>query len=494
MILNELFENKNMTEAMKPSDIPTAMRTDRLSMQDVEAERPQGAFRIQVTYPDGHISYFMDKTAAEQAAGPEGGRVDLVNQVPQGNPGQYRYRVRDPFGKKPSAVFQDRASAQRYAAARKLPIEIISDTKVDENLSFSGPPETVGYMYITMIQRTKRTEEPVTLDYGFGKGRYKITDPRQKEWLVSRYNEAQRAGKQNPELLHAFLTNMGTKEGFEALIRRMQRDLGNVEPQAAQQTANEAVKKNSEISEADLDTVNPRTKRILRGIRARQPQAQSDIEALLYDVLGKQKKDREDITRLEKDRDDAEQDLKKDLERQIDTLKQQRRSPRVNLDQIKATNKKQDQAIQRLAQVQSKQDALDAEQSRAIDDLEAAIKAGKDSETLPMPTGGSRTVVKPATKTTKSEPTTKTGNGISPTSFGQMAQQLTQPSIQSRQVRGIPKEIPISPTTQAANTDQVDEPGQAELDIPRPNNVTSLQSRRRPRQAELDLAAESRKK
>ena len=365
---------------------------------------------------------------------------------------------------------------------------------VSENLTYSGPPETVGYMYITMIERTKRTAEPIVLDYGFGKGRYKIADPRQKAWLLNRYAEAQKAAKKNPEFLNAFLINMGTQEGFEALARRMQKELGGGDVAVASDaTAKtqmaEQSKKKSKISEDDLDTVNPRTKRILRSIRARQPQATSDVEALLYDVRAQQKKDREDIGRLEKQRDDLEQDLKKDLEREIDTLKQ-RRSPRVNLDQIKATNTKQDQAIQRLTQIQRKQDELDAEQSQAISDLESAVKSGKEDQPAPaMPTGGSRTVAKPAPVPAGNGSATTANKKLSPQSFGQMAQQLVQPAPQTRQVRGIPREIPIAPVATVAQP--VATAGQPELDLP--DNVTPMRRGRGPRQAELSLAAENKK-
>ena len=118
MILTELFE------AMKPSDVPPSMR-DRLTMKDIEAERPAGAFRFRVITPQGDQIDFMDRTAAEQRARATGGRVEPIDPQPRGLPARNRFRVQDPQGSRPAATFQDRAAAERYAAAKRLPVDII---------------------------------------------------------------------------------------------------------------------------------------------------------------------------------------------------------------------------------------------------------------------------------------------------------------------------------------------------------------------------------
>lgn len=75
MILDELF-----TEAIKLSDMPPGMRR-RLTMKDIEADRPQGAFRFRVITPQGDQIDFMDKEAAEQRARVLGGRVESIKRA-----------------------------------------------------------------------------------------------------------------------------------------------------------------------------------------------------------------------------------------------------------------------------------------------------------------------------------------------------------------------------------------------------------------------------
>jgi hypothetical protein len=70
---------QGVAEAMKPSDIPPTMR-DRLTMRDIEKERPQGAFRFRVTFPDGAYSDFMDFGAAQQSAAVGRGRISKINE------------------------------------------------------------------------------------------------------------------------------------------------------------------------------------------------------------------------------------------------------------------------------------------------------------------------------------------------------------------------------------------------------------------------------
>jgi hypothetical protein len=68
-----------MLEAMKPSDIPPGMR-DRLTMRDIEAERPQGAYRFRVTFPDGATADFMDFEAAQERAAADRGRITRLSE------------------------------------------------------------------------------------------------------------------------------------------------------------------------------------------------------------------------------------------------------------------------------------------------------------------------------------------------------------------------------------------------------------------------------
>jgi len=70
---------QGVAEAMKPSDIPPTMR-DRLTMRDIEAERPAGAYRFRVTFPDGHTNDYMTFDAARQAADMEKGRISRLSE------------------------------------------------------------------------------------------------------------------------------------------------------------------------------------------------------------------------------------------------------------------------------------------------------------------------------------------------------------------------------------------------------------------------------
>jgi len=187
-----------MREAMKPSDIPPTRR-DRLTMRDVEAERPAGAFRFRVVTPQGDAIDFMDQSAAEQRARAIGGRVEPIDPQPRGLPGRNRFRVQDPQGSRPAATFQDRAAAERYAAAKRLPVEIIPESE----------------------------------------------------------------------------------------------------------------KKNARIE------------RILKMLRARHPQAEDDLEALIFDFRSQQSQDRTDIARLDAENDAEEADIAR-LERMLDIIKKRR--------------------------------------------------------------------------------------------------------------------------------------------------------------------------
>lgn len=80
MILDDLFE-ADLPAHIKKSDLPPAMRS-RLTMRDVEAERPKGAYRFRVTPKDAGESPrdFLDRPGAEAHAQATGGRVDSIRE------------------------------------------------------------------------------------------------------------------------------------------------------------------------------------------------------------------------------------------------------------------------------------------------------------------------------------------------------------------------------------------------------------------------------
>jgi len=66
-----------------------------------------------------------------------------------------------------------------------------------------------------------------------------------------------------------------------------------------------------------------RMERILRQLRVRNPGAQNDLEALLYDFDRTQQKDRRDISRLSKENETAEQTIDR-IQQELDALKDSR--------------------------------------------------------------------------------------------------------------------------------------------------------------------------
>jgi len=66
-----------------------------------------------------------------------------------------------------------------------------------------------------------------------------------------------------------------------------------------------------------------RMERILRQLRVRNPAAQNDLEALLYDFERSQQMDRRDISRLSQENETAEQTIDR-IQKELDQLKRER--------------------------------------------------------------------------------------------------------------------------------------------------------------------------
>jgi hypothetical protein len=75
MILDEIFE-ATIPPHIKPSDIPPAMRNRKLTMKDIEAERPQSVYRFRVGDKE-----FMDLKAAQEFATGTGQRVERIREA-----------------------------------------------------------------------------------------------------------------------------------------------------------------------------------------------------------------------------------------------------------------------------------------------------------------------------------------------------------------------------------------------------------------------------
>jgi len=111
---------QGVSESMKLSDIPPTMRR-KLTMKDIEAERPQGAYRFRVGDKE-----FIDQKSAQEFAQGMGGRVEPISQQPQGNQPRYTHRVVDPQSGS-ARSFPDQVSAQKYATQTRGRVEPVRE-------------------------------------------------------------------------------------------------------------------------------------------------------------------------------------------------------------------------------------------------------------------------------------------------------------------------------------------------------------------------------
>lgn len=69
----------------------------------------------------------------------------------------------------------------------------------------------------------------------------------------------------------------------------------------------------------------PRLQRVMNLLRARHPQANSDLEALAFELLDSQRSDRRDIARLDQENDMEELDIEQ-LQAALDRLQKKQSS------------------------------------------------------------------------------------------------------------------------------------------------------------------------
>ena len=327
MILDDLFEG-DLPPHIKKTDLPPGMRP-RLTMRDVEAERPRSVFRYRVGDSD-----FMDIRAAQEFAQGTGQKVQQIAE--QG-------------GETDPNVLRGMTN-----------LKAIADT-ADDNTKVEIKTET-------------------------GRAKHYADEPAVKKFILDKANDMAKRG-----LTRQLYYGLGTEKGFEKLWavwtgeaeltsqvpqrsdvgRPAQPDLFTSKDDDAIPTGQagsprsrrfldrfrEDQKKRPDLEEQE----SARTQRMIDKIRARQPQAQTDIEALIYDVEDQQARDRRDIERLEKQRDELEQDVRSGLEQEIEKL-QQRRGRAGELAAVSGRDQAQDQAIAKIIQ-------LDREQQQAIDSL-----------------------------------------------------------------------------------------------------------------------------
>lgn len=92
---------------------------------------------------------------------------------------------------------------------------------------------------------------------------------------------------------------------------------------AAQQFAAGTGQKVEPIREGQKKNSSPRIEKILKLLRARYPQAQDDLEALIYDMRAGQQQDRNDIDRLDAENDAEEADIAQ-IEKIIQSIRDRR--------------------------------------------------------------------------------------------------------------------------------------------------------------------------
>jgi hypothetical protein len=363
MILDDLFEQKPLPAHIKPSDLPPGMRS-RLTMRDVEQERPRGAYRYRV--------------------------------IP-GTPGE---SPKD---------FLDLAGAEQYAQAVRGRVQPLEE-------QINDPDVRRGMENVVAIEKTRKIRTPAIIDVG-GQ-RFSISDPKDKEWFIKYI-----MGYINTGQADRIYKLMGNPQGFESILDKFaeshqaaipdpdEDDLwksgqagGPKSPRYADESADQ--KKTSDLTE-EPKGASARTQRMMTQMRARQPQATSDLEALAYELQDAERRDSEEISKLEREVDSLETDIKSELQKRIATLTRRR----GGVQQAAAQDTKIDDTLDQLARAND-------QQQREINDLVRAV-AG-----LGQRSAGVGIAAQPQTQQPPAAPAEPTTSAA----LGRTAQDLTRPT------------------------------------------------------------------
>lgn len=340
MILDDLFEQRPLPAHIKASDLPPGMRP-RLTMRDIEKERPRGAYRYRVM---------------------------------PGTPGE---SPKD---------FMDLPGAEQYAQAVKGRVQPLEEQADD-------PDVQRGMVNLNNIEKLMNTNQKVLIQNETGRPAYQIELPVDKQWLISHAQEWIDAGKAAD-----LYKMMGTTAGFDFLLaawqkedvmrNKRQRDTRPEEPDLFsarqgggpkapryQDESQHAQKKTSDLEEAPQGA-RGRTERMMSKMRARQPQATSDLEALAYELEDAERRDSQELNKLEKEVDDLETDIKGELQKRIATLTRRR----GGIQQAAAADTKIDATLDQLAKVND-------QQQRDIDSLNKAVASLGQRPTATMAVG-----------------------------------------------------------------------------------------------------------
>ncbi len=299
------------------------------------------------------------------------------------------------------------ADARKFDAIAGEYRQLADKARLEEQ--YSGSPKAIGTAFLGLILKHQKDSMPVLIDFEDGQQAFRLTTPEVKDWFTRVFDSYRRRGKEDQ-----FLELMGTRIGFQKLVSRFITDKAKLERERLGITSQK--KRSDDLTEKD-DGVSARTRRMLDQFRMQHPYAANDMEALAYSFVDAQKKDREDIDKLEKEIDDAEKSVKSDLKSALGKIKGRGEKAREKLGGISATDERQDELLKKIV-------ALDKQQSQAIDDLEREIGSATKSVTAPT---AAAAPVEPEKKS-KQPAAAQTDKTLTPSRFGAMAQQLTQPT------------------------------------------------------------------
>lgn len=242
--------------------------------------------------------------------------------------------------------------------------DLFENTTLDEQ-TYSGPPKAVGTAFIGLILKHHKDSMPVLIDFEDGQQAFRLGTPEVKDWFAKTFDSYNKRGKRDQ-----FLEIMGTRIGFQKLVNRYITDKAKAE---RERLGIGSQKKRSDVNE-DAKEDNARTQRMLQQLRLANPLAKTDSEALAYAFIKAQEKDQKAIDRLEKELDDVESDVQGDLKKQIANLRQRREKTQARGQTRSSADDRQDALLKKL-------DAANAEQDRALDDLEKELSTFKKTPT-----------------------------------------------------------------------------------------------------------------
>jgi len=327
MNLLDIFEIEQIPPHIKKSDLPPNMRS-KLTMKDVEDERPKGAFRYRVGEKE-----FMNLDAAQQFAAGTNQPVQLINWA------------------NPSISEQDDPNSRARA---------------------------LGTANLAMLEKTRTTNQPVILDFGPGQPKYRISNVADKKWFLKTWEGYRNTGKGDK-----FVQLMGTVDGFENILdvfaahHATQGAGGQQSSKYPPRQHNQKKTFEQHLGEKSQED-SPRVDRMVQSMRLKYPQARSDAEAMVYTVSDIQKRSEAEIEKLQRQADDIEDDLRKELEKKVGDLGVTRGRTGDALARIQNTTNKQQDIINKIIKI-------DQEQQQALDDLSATVKPGTARRGAAMP-------------------------------------------------------------------------------------------------------------